>query len=65
MRQFPRFPDKYLFGGGKGGVFGGCQNTINRVDKNIAFVHKTFMHSQRKDTLINFQNAFSLRLKLP
>lgn len=33
--------DKYLFDGGKGGVFTLCKNAIASVDRNIAVAHIT------------------------
>ena len=65
MRQFPRFPSKYLFDGEKAAVFARCKNARYSVDENNVSVYKMLISSQRKDTLIILQNAFSLRLKLP
>ena len=58
MRQFPRFPSKYLFGGENGGVFASCKNAIHSVDKDIALVYKMFISSQRKATLVIYRMTF-------
>ena len=55
MRQFPRFPIKYLFDGEKGGVFILCKNAIHSVKLSLfEFDHNSFF--SRKYLSNSFQS---------